>query len=1567
MNKKSFKYFLILVLCVAIFPLAFVFAPSYTASAISNSCTASFSENVLTSISGDFTGLRAESLDDVYEILDEFKNDFGFSSSRQALLFDKTVDSLIGKVYRFKQMINGIEVYGSDVIVSVKNNYRVTSITGKYYLDVKYDESLSYSKAEALETVKNNYPEMDVEFSKEYIYDFENDGYVAYVFDASSIGESHKVFISAKTGEIVEDKKTDTLLRKDLDSTGYKTTTEKHVYTIDGETFSVDVTKYTSILNPSSYFYALSNPSKNISMANGQNKSNYSCLYYDDETGTLNFNDDDAIKAYYSLLRCYDFYADKSNFGFEQKGIKNKSGATINLVAIVHFGTNYENAGYSGPSGNGTKGYFIFGDGNSSSLTSPTYSFVNGIDIVGHEYQHAFTTQICDFDYEGESGALAEAFSDIFGAVIEGKGIANEGFWQMGEDVVKYSRNIFRDMSNPTLHGCVADYTSFKNNISRCGGNYTEDNDYGAIHYNCTLPTYATYLMYKQNPEFFTEYNILRLWYQTLTKLGTKAGIADFCSAMVEAANDLEFSSENKMIINSVFATIGVPGYTGIEIWNGLSCSVLQGDGSIANPYLVNSLQDLASVAYYVNNGDAKYQTARYRLTSDITISSNIDWEAIGTDAKKFDGYFNGGSNTITIDINIPSNGKSNFSGIFGVCGSKAYIYDLNVKGTDIDTKSDSAGAIALKLGGTLSGCSSSLNISGNIVGGLVGYFTNNDGGQKIVNCFATSTLSGDYVGGLVGWFDTVKNTSLGIYQSGTISSSYFSGKIKAISAGGGLASVAYGIHFINNIVNATIDLQSSSNTAGGGLVGYLDFEAGDEKVMVTGVQNYLLNNKVIINFENDLKHYRAGLLVGVVEGSAGEGISYFENNVVKDDSVHKAYNSIADASTIIENNTILSTDNAFSGDFDFDNKNYYKSDNWFLIQGTTAFDMDSTFKVVANSMPVFKEVEFWLDDVAYNFKGSGTAADPYQIATAKQLAGLSAIMTGGYYSNYADKNYILTADIDLSGKVWAGIGTVIYTYQNNVLSRVTYRGFKGSFNGNGYTISNMTTLGLYSISKGSANGTYSLYEFNPALFSVTTTTDSSSALLALTTVNSAPSISNLTIENVVSTGNNASSVVSKVFGEITISSVTAMNVKISSSGVAGGFIGKIAGNGKSYTNSILSSTIENSYVLGTVSGLIVGGAVGYITNVSSSTKASVEISNFLLRGSLVVLGDDHEAEYDSENESASYYMPIAGSIVGVTFAKNLDIVNCISLADIVSYTAGASLGGFIGGVGVGDQFACTGMTIKVDGSKQVGNIYDVFNKTSAFSGSVLGITHSNLASSLTLTVTNTTYTNVNSSVIYRNNMTSVVVNSEIKFSSDEKGNGDFAIYDDSYYSDAKYFNLDKAWGEAQTARLYFTVTFYNDGEVYGNVYIIKENETIVAPSNPTKQSTAKYDYEFIGWDQDFSTITRNMKIKAVYKNLIRSYEITYLDENGHEVEVVTLEYGSSVNQNVKAPEKKGNAFVSYEFLRWGEDGQTVTGEMSVSAVYQVKLTKLSVGLIAIVLFVLFILIVVFVKKKSRV
>lgn len=1569
MNKKGFRYFCLLVLSVVILPLVSIFSPTVFARAENDQTieTTITEEKVLTKIKGDFSGIKIENVSDAFDALDSLKDRFYFSSSRKALSFEKTIQSLTGKVYHFNQIVDGIEVYGSALNLSVKNNHELSSILGKYYLEVQYDDEINFSEQDALQTVKNSYDEdAEVEFLQTYIYDFENsEGYIAYVFSVSLDGEAIKVFVSANTNEIKRELETETSFSKP-EGTASEMTSE--TFTIDGTDYDVDVTKY---VTSSGYYYALSNESKKIWTANGQNKKDYTYVYYVDNTGTKTFNDDDAVKAYSALLKCYDFYADVNSFGVARNGITfGSSSSPINLVAIVHFDSKYENAGFTQSTSSANTGFFIFGDGDGVS----TKSFVNGVDVIGHEYQHAYTMQICDFEYEGESGALCEAFSDIFGAVIEGKGIASSEFWLMGEDVSMPGYSVFRNMANPTKTKCTADYDTFKYYVSSCGGKFNSDNDYGYIHTNCTLPTYATYLLYYNNPEFFTEYNILRLWYQTLVNLAgnNTATIEDFCEAMVQSAVDLNYSQDNKRLIERVFYSLGIPGYTGIEIWNGNSLCVLEGSGTVSSPYLISSVEELASVAYYVNNGEGSYASARYKLVSDIEINAPIDWVAIGTETSQFSGTFNGNSHKIIFN---QTSSSSTFGGIFGYCDDNSYIYDLYVEGTKVQTTSQYAGAIAMVTSGTISSCSSSLDISGINVGGLVGLLKNQDSGEKIINSFATSTLEGEEVGGLVAHFETLKSTSLGIYDSGYIFSSYFSGKITGRVVGG-IVARANGVYLMNNIVNAEINVQDDENAFAGGMVGVLQLEDIFSTKSVSGVRNYLISNRIFVDFQSSTfgtskNQGQSGLLVGKIFGTIGQGYYLFENNVLKNNNLYQIFNGTIAQSMIFDDGSKLSEDNVFEGDFDFDNKSFYDSENnWFTINGSTAFDMTVTFKVEKNSMPVFRDIEFWINNASSSLTGEGTQGNPYQISSAYDLAFLSAVMIEDrYYSAYADKYYVLTDDIDLAGKVWVGIGAIKRTYTNNTLTSTEVYGFGGVFDGQGHSILNMTTIPISSLNVNYYNDkNFTIYSFNAGLFSVTKpTTETTGFLAKVTTIESDPTIKNLTIEESSIAGTYAGSVVARAFLKINLSNVTAMNVEISGSSVVGGLVGSIEGLGGSYvTSESISSTIENCYVLGIISGNLVGGAVGYLTNASSMNASSLKVSNFLLRGEIDVLGSDHDSEY-SYYYGASYYRPIAGSVVGVMMSKELEIINCLCLQDIVSYVQGASMGAFVGGTGVGDSYASSTMTISVDGSKFAGSMFDLFSGDKTFCGSVVGITHDGVASSLTINVSNTTYTNVNSSVVYRSNLTNCQINSEIQYSENKQGEGDFAFYENSYFSNSKYFNLENQWTEEQINRLYFVVTFYFEDKVIFGPYVVKMGETITAPSNVELESSVQYDYTFVGWDNDLSEINRNIRVNAVYDKKLREYKVTYLDENGEQIVALNLEYGEYVNnQNVKAPEKKGSLFYKYEFKYFGEEYQTVTGEIQVSAVYDKKLTKLSQGLIVAVLFTLFCVIVVAVNKKSK-
>lgn len=76
-----------------------------------------------------------------------------------------------------------------------------------------------------------------------------------------------------------------------------------------------------------------------------------------------------------------------------------------------------------------------------------------------------------------------------------------------------------------------------------------------------------------------------------------------------------------------------------------------------------------------------------------------------------------------------------------------------------------------------------------------------------------------------------------------------------------------------------------------------------------------------------------------------------------------------------------------------------------------------------------------------------------FTLTTAEQLAGLASLVNSG--NTFDGKTINLGADLDLSGHEWTSIG---YLKQSTFFDRTeVLRPFKGTFNGNGYTISGLS------------------------------------------------------------------------------------------------------------------------------------------------------------------------------------------------------------------------------------------------------------------------------------------------------------------------------------------------------------------------------------------------------------------------------------------------------------------------------------------------------------------------------
>jgi len=174
--------------------------------------------------------------------------------------------------------------------------------------------------------------------------------------------------------------------------------------------------------------------------------------------------DSDAVNAHVYAGDVYDFY----NSYHGRDSIDN---AGMTLISTVHYDVDYCNAYWNGSQ-------MVYGDGCSIVVD----------DVVGHEITHGVTQYESGLFYYGQSGAINESFSDVWGEFIDltnGKGNdSSDVRWLMGEDT---SIGAIRSMSNPPAY----------NDPDRIGSPhyYCGTSDNLGVHINSGVNNKAAYLM----------------------------------------------------------------------------------------------------------------------------------------------------------------------------------------------------------------------------------------------------------------------------------------------------------------------------------------------------------------------------------------------------------------------------------------------------------------------------------------------------------------------------------------------------------------------------------------------------------------------------------------------------------------------------------------------------------------------------------------------------------------------------------------------------------------------------------------------------------------------------------------------------------------------------------------------------------------------------------------------------------------------------------------------------------------------------------------------------------------
>lgn len=209
------------------------------------------------------------------------------------------------------------------------------------------------------------------------------------------------------------------------------------------------------------------------------------------------------------------------------------NGAGMRLISTVHYGTAYINAFWNGEQ-------MVYGDGDGTLFVA----FTGPLEVTAHELAHGITQHTAALDYYGQSGALNESVSDVFGSLVKQFHLghtADQADWLIGAGLLApgVQGTALRSLKQP---GTAYDDPRLGKDPQPGHMNDYVDTyrDNGGVHINSGIPNRAFYLAASALGGNAWE-RAGRIWYETLTegKLSTAAKFPEFAQATVAAATRL--------------------------------------------------------------------------------------------------------------------------------------------------------------------------------------------------------------------------------------------------------------------------------------------------------------------------------------------------------------------------------------------------------------------------------------------------------------------------------------------------------------------------------------------------------------------------------------------------------------------------------------------------------------------------------------------------------------------------------------------------------------------------------------------------------------------------------------------------------------------------------------------------------------------------------------------------------------------------------------------------------------------------------------------------------------------
>ena len=329
---------------------------------------------------------------------------FGLQEPDKELTLQRRDHDKLGHSHlRFSQSYRGLPVFGAEVIAQLDSAGNLISINGSYSRSPskKFITTAALSAAQAdraaRSAILSGLGAKAVVAPQLMIY--RDNGRPTLVWRVRLLQGAPNlwsVFVNARTGAIVakyNERPTENVLGSGLDL--YGTSRSLNVWH--------DATRYV-MMDTTKPMYAGGDPLVpstqgviRVLDANNQPPTDNLQLFLVQSASQNGIWLPDAVSASFNFAATYDYFE-------TVHGRNSYDGLGGSLTAVVRYGMNYQNAFYAG------NGYMYFGD---------ALPYASALDVVAHELTHGVTTATSNLVYQGQSGALNEHFSDVFGEMTE--------------------------------------------------------------------------------------------------------------------------------------------------------------------------------------------------------------------------------------------------------------------------------------------------------------------------------------------------------------------------------------------------------------------------------------------------------------------------------------------------------------------------------------------------------------------------------------------------------------------------------------------------------------------------------------------------------------------------------------------------------------------------------------------------------------------------------------------------------------------------------------------------------------------------------------------------------------------------------------------------------------------------------------------------------------------------------------------------------------------------------------------------------------------------------------------